>query len=105
MCNLGGFMRRKSDEQEHRPSVGLIFSDGTVKRHYLNVCEDQTMQGDAQTKAGGGMGFDSFLGALAELTDSALNFAEAVRLSMDREKVPESVRRIILNALDTGESK
>lgn len=38
--NCGGFMRRKSDEINHKPSVGLLYSDGNIKRHYLDISKD-----------------------------------------------------------------
>lgn len=41
--NCGGFMRRKSDEIKHRPSCGLIYSDGSIKRHYFDTSEESML--------------------------------------------------------------
>lgn len=41
--NCGGFIRRKSDEIKHRPSCGLIYSDGSIKRHYFDISQESML--------------------------------------------------------------
>lgn len=100
LCNLGGFMRRKIDEMDHRPSAGLLYSDGSVKRHYFDVSQDQFINGDKLRKVTSGDSFSVFLESLAELGDAAIDFAERVRRALDQEKVDPEVRRLILGILD-----
>ncbi len=94
--NCGGFMRRKIDELNHRPSVGLLHADGSVTRHYLNVSQDQFITPEQVT----GADFGDFLEQLRRLGDSALDFGEAVRRDLERPGVPAGVRRLLLGALE-----
>lgn len=41
MFNCGGFMRRRIDEKDHKPRVGLLYKSGKVKTHYLDVSKDR----------------------------------------------------------------
>jgi hypothetical protein len=41
LLNCGSLLRRHSDEKAHRPSVGLLHSDGRFERRYLNVTADK----------------------------------------------------------------
>ena len=49
--NCGGFMRRKSDEIKHRPSCGLIYSDGSIKRHYFDTSEESMLSTTVESPA------------------------------------------------------
>lgn len=96
--NCGGFMRRKIDELDHRPSVGLLRADGSVGRHYLDVSKDQFITPEHAA----GADFGDFLEQLRRLGDSALDFGEAVRRELGRPGVPAGVRRLLLGALEEG---
>lgn len=37
--NCGNFIRRGQDEIKNKPSIGILMSDGTMKRHYLKSAE------------------------------------------------------------------
>lgn len=39
--NCGTFIRRKADEIDERPCVGLVYDDGTIVPEYLNIGIDQ----------------------------------------------------------------
>lgn len=41
VCNCGGFIRRKRDEQDYLPRVALLHNSGKVTLRYLNVGLDQ----------------------------------------------------------------
>lgn len=102
--NAGSFMRRKADEIDHKPSVGLLHSDKEkglwVERHYLDVSKDRFADAPILGKlAGAGIDADAFLAELAELGDKAEDFAESVRLFFDRHKVPAGVRHAVLEAM------
>ncbi len=100
LFNCGGLLRRKMDEVNHRPSVGLIYSDGTVKRHHLNVSQDQFIDAEKLKAVANGIDFQTFIEELSTLADAAIDFADAVRRAVDREKVPDEIKRIILSALE-----
>lgn len=102
LFNVGGFFRRRIDEINHRPSVGLLHADGTIERHYLNCADDKFVDGADLKALAGGVDYQAFIESLAELGDQALDFAAAVRQALDREKVPQAVRQLILTALEDG---
>lgn len=101
--NPGGFAIRKSDEKLHKPMAGIIYSDGTIEPHYLDISQDRyldlTQLVIALTNT---IGMNSFVEELLELADHSLDFAEHLYKLLEREKVPESVKSLIFKALDTG---
>jgi hypothetical protein len=102
--NCGGFLRRKSDEKFHQPSVGLIYSDGNMERYYLDCSHDKFLEGEEVLRILDGVGANGFIESLLELGDAALDFREAVKHLLAREKVDSRVKGIILKALE-GDKK
>jgi len=39
--NCGTLMRRKFDEKDYRPQIGLLYADGTVEPYNLDISKDQ----------------------------------------------------------------
>lgn len=101
LINCGGFMRRKADEKERPCYVGLLHSSGKISRVELDCSEDKWLESEATVEEIIGTDFSSFLKELSQLTDAAINFSEAIHYILEREKVPDSVKRIILTALET----
>lgn len=99
VLNCGGFMRRKTDEVDYRPSVGLIHSNGTIKRHFLDTSKD-VLTITEENKEAEKLDLSEFLHDLAELTDSKLDFKEAVHLWMKTHPISKPTRRLILQALE-----
>lgn len=98
--NNGGFMRRRSDEIDHKPRVGLLYSDGTVKPHYLNVSKDKiTKTDDDAPEADVPEVLHEFVKELRELTDRALDFEAALLRWMEKEGTSPQVRELVLKAL------
>lgn len=99
--NCGGFMRRRSDEKTHKPSVGLLRSDGAWERRFLDVSKDRFLEDDPH---GPKTPTDSqaFLEELASLNDVSLDFREAVRHALDAARVSERLRRYVLGAMEDG---
>jgi hypothetical protein len=98
--NNGSFMRRKADEVVSAPCVGLLRADGSVKPHFLDVSEDKFLEPDALAEVMAGAGFESFVQELSDLGGAAVDFADAVRRTLARDKVPEAVKKVILTALE-----
>ncbi len=103
VSNCGGFIRRKSDELDYRPSVVLLLADGGTERLYFDTSEDQlvpTLAKDLPVDEGA---IKTFIQELTHLTDTAINFSDAVRKVLGEGKVNSEVRKIILQAM--GEDK
>lgn len=94
--NCGGFQRRRSDEKTYRPSVGLLHSDGSVTRHYLNVSQDKFS--DAETELERLPGMNGVIEELGKAADDALDFAAELRRRLSG--LPEGVRTAVLEALE-----
>jgi predicted phosphodiesterase len=101
--NCGSLMRRTMDQKDYTPSVGLLLGDGGVMRIQLDTSKDVFL--DAQ-KGGDllqGIGFQGFVEELTALAESSVNFGEAIKRTLRREKVPDDVKRLILNYLDIAQ--
>jgi len=100
VLNVGGFIRRKSDELDYEPAVGIIYSDGTVKRRRLDTSIDRFHEPGKARKE---IPFDmkAFLDGLEGLGEHGLDFQEAVKNYLELEKVPAATTEIILAAMQT----
>lgn len=98
--NCGGFVRRNSDETNHRPRVGLLTAGGDVRNHYLDTSKDVLLVGprsDTPTTEGT---LGGFLDRVKELDSKPLDFRE--RLKRAAESVEsDSVRECLYEALET----
>jgi len=95
LLNCGTFFRRTAAEVDYRPRVGVLYSSGKVKLHYLDTDKDK-MEVPSSFEAEPGADFDSFMGQLASLEADPLDFREALRKEL--RKHPESVGEIVQEA-------
>lgn len=102
--NCGGLQRRRSDEVDHRPSVGVLTADGKIKRHYLDVSKDLFLdEPDLEKTKEYLLNAHGFIQELSALNDAVLDFREAIRHALDREQVPEGVRKWVLTSMKEDE--
>jgi len=100
--NCGGFMRRRTDEKDYRPSVGLIHQDGTITRHYLDTKKEKFLTPEkiiAATKMVGTIVAD-FVEDLLQSAGTPLDFKQAVREYTDKNNTPEDIKTRIFEILD-----
>jgi len=88
--NPGTFMCRKSDERGITPSVGLLRSDNSIERFYLDVSGDRFV--DAADLQKTMIDYGEFMAELSQLGDVAISFADAILRRLDRDDVPEAVK-------------
>lgn len=83
--NCGGFMRRKSDELDYAPAVGLLYPGKVTKRHLLDTSKDKFhvkhSTPDVNEKTPSYLAFKAALTSMAEIS---LDFAEVVHQSLER---------------------
>ncbi len=104
--NNGGFMRRKRDEIDYRPRVGLVMSDNTVKRHYLDVSKDKFTEVDENVAASvADVDASDFIAELQELGDTAINFGQRMRRFLDKHCDDPKVRDIVEQAMQKRRKK
>lgn len=101
--NCGGFMRRASDEAHHRPRVGLVHRSGEVESYYLSTTDEVFVPQPEKEKAES-QELTSFLEELKALQATELNFDIALRKVICKYDVSSSVRRILIEALEHGQS-
>lgn len=95
--NCGTMMRRKIDEMDYRPNVGILHDDGSIKLHYLDTSKDQFIDVDepkqvlADTR--------EFIRELKLLDQDSLDFREAVHRFLDQQDVSPGVRGAVVECL------
>lgn len=100
--NCGTLMRRKSDEENYKPQVGLLYSDGSVEPHYLDISRDKHLAAE-EAKPREQMeelDMDELADELRKLGSSALDFSDAVKQYCVSKGVKEPVQDIILKAME-----
>lgn len=100
LLNCGTFMRRKIDEKEYKPSVGLYYSSGEIKLYYLDTKKDKFLDSSELKNILSEKNFISFMEELNALTDTGINFEESLRKVMRDLGVSKNIRRIILECLE-----
>jgi len=100
--NCGTLMRRKSDEENYRPMVGLLYSDGSVEPHYLDISKDKhlTAEEAKPREQVEELDMDELADELRKLGSSALDFADAVKQYCQSKGVDKPVQDIILKAME-----
>jgi DNA repair exonuclease SbcCD nuclease subunit len=99
IVNCGGFYRRRSDEVKHKPSVVKLYSDGSTERHYLDTKKDKFIDVKEILSKIGDNEIEGFLDELNSLADASIDFRSAIEQSIEKMKVTESVKRVILKAM------
>jgi DNA repair exonuclease SbcCD nuclease subunit len=100
--NCGTLMRRKSDEENYKPQVGLLYSDGSIQPHYLDISEDKHLTADEakKRKAVEELDMNELATEIRKLGSSALDFADAVKQYCDSKDVAVPVHKIIQKAME-----
>ena len=98
VLNCGGLIRRKSDEIGYNPSIGIIYSDGTVKRRWLDTSMDN-FHDVPEDKKEIPLNMREFIEGLEGLGEHGLNFREAVENFIRDEEMEPEVKEIIVKAL------
>lgn len=104
ILNCGGFIRRKSDEIHYQPSVGIVYSDGTVKRHKLDTSIDKFHE-NPEKREEVAIDMKAFIDRLESLGEHGLNFVEAVETALRDGDYDEETKEIILSCVDNKGEK
>lgn len=100
LWNNGGFYRRKIDEIQHKPSVGLLHVDGTITRHFLDVSKDQFLLPEEYKGLLEFEGMAEFIAEVGKLGDSVVDFQDALKQFLHRKRVHPKVKKWIVQALE-----
>lgn len=98
--NCGTLMRRKSDEIDYKPQVGLLLDTGEVVPHYLDTSKDKhldTIEEEIKPE----LDMKSFIGELEKLGETALDFRYAMKQFLHRKRPANNeVKQIIISAME-----
>lgn len=97
--NPGTFIRRRRDEISHRPCVGLLLSDRSVKIHHLDTSKDRFSEEKEAVQST--IDTSGLLDELKDLESKPLDFKEACLRACDNRQVKPGVRKCVVEALET----
>lgn len=100
VLNCGGFMRRTSDQEDYEPQVGLLYDDGTIGVHKLDISQDRFRRVEKALPANAETDASEFLAELNALGVDSLDFNVAIRRYLDKEKPGRVVEALVLGAID-----
>lgn len=97
VANPGTVIARTTAEREQAPCVGLLKRDGRIVIQPLRLSaawnvQEKPEEAEVDTTA--------FMRELSELGDAAVNFAVAIRRVLDKKKVSQTVRELVLSYLE-----
>ncbi len=96
VMNCGTLMRRKQDERDYKPQVGLLRADVTIDRHFLDVSKDK-FSDPTDVSVDRVLDSSEFLEELRSLGGDSLDFRAAILRRLD--KVSDDVRCAVLEAV------
>ena len=98
--NCGTLMRRKSDEINYKPQVGLLYSDGHIEPYYLDISKDKHLTTVDKESEKEDLDVSDFVKELESLGETALDFTDAVKRYFDGKKTNKEIINIVLKAME-----
>ncbi len=98
--NCGTFLRRKSDESDYRPQIGMLMSDGRIVPHYLDTTQDKYLETADETEPPEDMDLSGLMETLGKLGECALDFSEAIKHQLAWKPVNKRVKTLIHRAME-----
>jgi len=99
LLNCGTLMRRKSDEIDYKPQIGLLFEDGSIKPYYLDTSKDKYLDIQSKISEEDSLDMKAFIKELEKLGDSDLDFHTAVKQYLKKNKIKMEICNIIYKAM------
>lgn len=100
VVNPGSLLRRNIDQIEHKPCVWLLKYDNTVEPFYLDTSKDTFIDKRDLNKAKYvDKQVEEFVDSLKDLKELKLDFQEAVFRHLEKQKVSQEVKKLVLEAL------
>ena len=104
IINCGTLMRRRSDEIDYTPMVGLLHDDGEVHPHYLDLKQDKILATpEVVVRENLETDLSKFLTELKSLGADSLDYTTAVTHYMDYKAIADDVRKVVLESIEADE--
>lgn len=102
LMNCGGFMRRRTDDATRNPMIGILYSDGSIRKHLLNTEGEQLDIGEiVEMRERDDAEIEDFVKRLSDLQESSFDFASALVNYIETHDVSPGVRKFILSSIQT----
>jgi len=98
--NCGAFMRRKSDEIDYKPQIGLLLESGKVEPYFLDTSKDKYLEIQDDTNTKDALDMKSFIEELEKLGDTSLDFQEALKEYLEKNRIRKEVKEILLKSME-----
>jgi DNA repair exonuclease SbcCD nuclease subunit len=98
--NCGSLLRRKSDEKEYLPQIGLLYNNGMIEQHRLNIKQDKYLDLNTEPINKDQLDVEDFFKLLENLGATSLDFVQAVKEYLQSVKVSNEVKMVILKSLE-----
>jgi len=101
ILNCGTLMRRRSDEIDYQPRVGILREDGTIDLHHLDTRDevmDSTAGPDIETEE---YDFDDLFSGLRSFDLDSIDFRDCVLRILDDVGADDQVRTAVLSSVDS----
>lgn len=100
ILNCGTLMRRKIDEIDYHPCVGILNKDKSIIRYRLDTSKDKFICADKDLCQVEDQDFTDFIEELKTLADKGLDFAEILHQRVNDGSISDGARQVILQAME-----
>ena len=100
IINCGSLMRRKADEADYSPQIGLLHKNASITTVPLNTSLDKLTSGEGDPDMPGLSGLSGFLSELDTLNHAVMDFEGALKQMLNQRSVNPIVKEMILEALE-----
>ena len=92
-------MRTNSDQIDYKPRVGLLYSDKTIKPHFLDTSEDKFLDISKQALGEDSLDMRALIKELEKLDSTDLDFTEVIEQYLKKNKIDITICNIIRKAM------
>lgn len=100
--NCGGFMRRKSDEVDYKPHIGLLTSNKEIILYYLDTSNEKYLKLNNTKLKTEEFDMTDLSEELKKLDTENFDFKEAVKNYFNSNNISKEIKNIILEAMENG---
>jgi len=99
--NCGSLMRRHSDQVNYKPKIGILTDDNSILPYYLDTKDDLCLKEMSSDNCKILLDMKGFIKELEKLESTDLDFTEAVKMYMEKNKVKAEVFEVIMKAMES----
>lgn len=105
VCNCGGFIIRKSDEIDYKPSVNLLNENFELERFYLDCSKDKYIKINSKEANSDNIQMLELLNELKELDNVSFDYVEQLEIIMNKQNTPQEIKDILLQSIEISKKQ